>query len=106
MTRDDREEHQAFALPGSRPHYGPDKIVEVEHIDLHLTPDLENERLDGVCTLTVRALDEPVSRLVLDAVDLEVSRVEPSARFSQRDGKLDDRVRIRRSRRVNARASR
>jgi aminopeptidase N len=89
MLRDDKEEHQAFALPGARPHYGPDKIVAVEHIDLHLTPDFENESLDGICTLTVRALDEPVSHLTLDAVDLEIFRVEPAAKFAARDGKLE-----------------
>lgn len=89
MLRDERDEHQAFALPGARPHYGPDKIVAVEHIDLHVTPDFENESLDGVCTLTVRAFDEPVSRLTLDAVDLEVFRVEPAGKFQARDGKLE-----------------
>jgi len=89
VLRDDREEHQAFALPGARPHYGPDKIVAVEHIDLYVTPDFENESLDGVCTLTVRALDEPVSRLTLDAVDLEILRVEPASKFQARDGKLE-----------------
>ncbi|MFZ1018294.1 MAG: M1 family metallopeptidase, partial [Candidatus Cybelea sp.] len=76
-------------MPGARPHFGPDKVVEVEQIDLHVTPDFETESLDGVCTLTVRALDEPVSRLTLDAVDLEISRVEPSASFNARDGKLE-----------------
>jgi aminopeptidase N len=89
MTRDDRDEHQAFALPGARAHYGPDKIVDVEHIDLHLTPNFETESLDGICTLTVRALDEPVSRLTLDAIDLDVSRVEPAASFHSRDGALE-----------------
>ncbi len=89
MTRDDTGEHRAFALPGARPHYGPDKIVAVEHIDLHVAPNFETESLDGVCTLTVRALDEPVSRLTLDAVDLEVSRIEAAERFALRDGKLE-----------------
>ncbi len=89
MPRDDRDQHQKFALPGARPHYGPDKIVAVEHIDLHLTPHFETESLDGICTLTVRALDEPVSRLTLDAVDLEVSRVESASSFRARDGKLE-----------------
>jgi aminopeptidase N len=76
-------------LPGARAHYGPDKIVNVEHIDLHVRPDFETESLDGICTLTVRALDEPVSRLTLDAVDLDILRVEPSAKFRSHDGKLD-----------------
>ncbi|MBV8489250.1 MAG: M1 family metallopeptidase, partial [Candidatus Eremiobacteraeota bacterium] len=95
---DDTSNHRAFALPGSRAHYGPDKVVAVEHIDLHLTPDLERETLDGICTTTVRALDEDVDRLVLDAVDLAVSAVERRApgaaqgaaqQFVRRDGKLE-----------------
>jgi aminopeptidase N len=86
---DDTNEHQPFALPGARPQYGPDKLVTVEHIDLHLTPDIERERLDGICTMTVRALDEPVARLTLDAVDIAVSSVEGAARFARRDGKLE-----------------
>jgi aminopeptidase N len=95
--RDEVNEHQPFALPGARPRYGPDKVVAVEHIDLHLTPDLAAETLDGIVTLTVRALDEPVTRLALDAVDLEVSGVERlaagaapcAAKFSRRGDKLE-----------------
>ena len=71
---------------------GPDKVVAVEHIDLHLTPDIEAETLEGVCTTTVRALDEEVRRLSLDAVDLEVRSVRRDGkgqRFARRNGKLD-----------------
>ncbi|MBV8530435.1 MAG: HEAT repeat domain-containing protein [Candidatus Eremiobacteraeota bacterium] len=95
--RDETNEHQAFALPGARPRYGPDKLVAVEHIDLHLTPDFAAESLDGICTTTVCALDEAVPRLTLDAVDLEISSVERrttaaqpgNVRFTCRDGALD-----------------
>ncbi len=96
--RDDTNGRQAFALPGARPQYGPDKLVAVEHIDLHLTPNIEDESLDGICTIAVRGLDEPVPRLVLDAVDLDVSRVDQvssgskqsrSVRFTPRERKLE-----------------
>ena len=95
--RDDTNEHQPFALPGARPRYGPDKIVAVEEIGLHLEPDFESDSLEGVCTTVVRAFDEPVTRLTLDAVDLEISKVERllpnaaprEAAFSARDGKLE-----------------
>lgn len=95
--RDESDGHQAFALPGARPQYGPDKLVAVEHIDLHLTPHLEEASLDGRCTMTVRALDEAVSGLTLDAVDLEilgVERLDPGHKaremgFTSRDGSLD-----------------
>ncbi len=95
MMGDEAKEHQPFALPGAHPQYGPDKLVAVEHIDLHLTPDLAMESLDGICTMTVRALDEPVARLTLDAVDLAITgvqRVAPSPgdlQFTPRDGKLE-----------------
>jgi aminopeptidase N len=89
MASDEQSEHLPFALPGARPQFGPDKTVEVEQIDLHVTPDFATESLDGVCTLTVRALDEPVSRLTLDSVDLEISEVKPAASFSAHDGKLE-----------------
>ncbi len=92
---DDTNERQRFALPGARPQYGPDKLVAVEAIALHLTPDFDSEAVDGVCTLTVRAFDEPVPRLVLDAVDLQVKAVDQVGprssplNFKQRDGTLE-----------------
>src|SRR5579864_1917196 len=91
MHRDDQVGHRAFALPGSSLRYGPDKTVDVLHIDLNLTPDLESASLEGVCTTTVRALDEPVYFLELDAIDLHVDGVERDGvpvRFSHRDKKL------------------
>ncbi len=89
---DDSNGHRAFALPGARLQYGPDKLVDVEHIDLVLEPDLDARRLDGVCTTAVRAYDEPVSRVTLSAVDLHVSRVERDGKplaFATKDGSLD-----------------
>jgi aminopeptidase N len=80
MSLDESPAHRDFALPGATLRYGPDKTVDVVHIDLYLEPDLAKKHLDGVCTTTVRALDEPVSLLTLDAVDLQIASVE-------RDGK-------------------
>jgi aminopeptidase N len=72
-------DHRPFALPGARPQYGPDKHVDVSHIDLHLTPDLEAKTLAGVCTTTVRAVEERVTSLRLDAIDLVVLAVRDAA---------------------------
>jgi len=90
----DHRGHRSFALPGSRLHYGPDRQVDVEHIDLYLEPDLEKRSLDGICTTTVRALDEDVETVTLDAVDLIVSRVEREGR-DQRFERRDDCLTIR-----------
>ncbi|HUA08492.1 MAG TPA: M1 family metallopeptidase [Candidatus Acidoferrales bacterium] len=90
--REDSGTHRAFALPGSRLQYGPDKAVNVEHIELYLEPDLERCTLDGVCTTTVRAYDEPVERLELDAVDLAIASAHRDGKplaFSVRDGKVE-----------------
>jgi aminopeptidase N len=90
--RDESNGRRAFPLPGSKLQYGPDKTVQVEHIDLHLTPDFEREALSGICTTTVRALDEDVASLTLDAIDLEISGVESNGKsqaFERRAGKLD-----------------
>jgi aminopeptidase N len=90
--RDESNGRRAFPLPGSKLQYGPDKTVQVEHIDLHLTPDLEREALDGICTTTVRALDEDVATITLDAIDFDISAVERDGKpqsFDRRSGKLD-----------------
>lgn len=76
MILDESSSHREFALPGSTLRYGPDKSVDVVHIDLYLQPDLERAHLDGTCTTTVRALDETVASLKLDAVDLQIESVE------------------------------
>jgi aminopeptidase N len=90
MKKDDEKQgHRAFALPGARLQYGPDRAVSVEHIDLHLTPDIGRQTLDGVATTTVRALDEDVASLRLDAIDLAVSEVRcdgTALQINVRDG--------------------
>jgi aminopeptidase N len=68
-------DHRPFALAGARPHHGPDKLVRVVHIDLHLTPDFAQSSLAGVCTTTVEAIEDGVRRLRLDAVDLHIEAV-------------------------------
>lgn len=92
MTNDETNAHRAFALPGAALQYGPDKTVDVEHIHLDLVPDVAARTLEGVCTTTVRALDQPVSSLALDAVDLQVAAVERDGRplaFVHRNDRLE-----------------
>lgn len=64
-----------FALPGARPHYGPDRVVRVEHLDLHLRPVFATKTLFGEVTTRVRAIEDGVRRLRLDAVDLTIDAV-------------------------------
>lgn len=68
-------ERLPFALPGARPHYGPDRTVRVEHIDLHLRLDFSAKTLHGTVTTRVRAFEGGVRSLRLDAVDLTIDAV-------------------------------
>ena len=72
-------EHRSFALAGAQPQYGPDKVVDVLHIDLVLRPDPVAKTLHGVCTQTVEAIEDGVATVVLDAVDLDVQAVTAGA---------------------------
>ncbi len=89
------DRRRPFALPGAESRYGPDKVVDVEHIDLHVTPNIERAVLDVRCTTTIRALDEAVEWLALDAVDLDVRTVERDGRpleWRHRDERLELRL--------------
>jgi aminopeptidase N len=68
-------ERLPFALPGARPQYGPDRVVRVEHIDLHVRPDFAAKTLHGTVTTRVRAIESGVASLRLDAVDLTIDAV-------------------------------
>jgi aminopeptidase N len=68
-------ERLPFALPGARPQYGPDRVVRVEHIDLWLKPVFATKTLHGRVTTHVRAIEDGVTALRLDAVDLQIDRV-------------------------------
>ena len=65
-----------FARAGALPTYGPDRPIRVCHIALDLRPDLEAKRVDATATLTVEAIEDGISEIVLDAVDLEIFGVE------------------------------
>ncbi len=68
-------DRRPFALAGARPHYAPDKVVDVVHIDLYLQPDFSAKTLSGVCTQTVAAIEDGLAAVRLDAVDLDVTSV-------------------------------
>jgi aminopeptidase N len=76
MRADDR---RPFALPGATAQYGPDKTVDVVHIDLHLVPDLDTHTMRGTCTTTVEAIDDGLASLALDIVDLRIDAVRDAS---------------------------
>jgi aminopeptidase N len=66
---------KSFQLPGSRPHYNPDRPGQVEHIFLDLILDIPRQHLQGHCHIRLNPVRADVSSLELDAVDLEIRAV-------------------------------
>src|SRR5262245_36698558 len=70
-----RQGRRAFALADAQPHYAPDRPCDIVHIALTLHLDLAQQTLWGTCATTVRAVQEVLSSLTLDAVDLQIAQV-------------------------------
>jgi aminopeptidase N len=71
----DSNGHNSFELPGSRPHYNPDRPGQVEHIGLDLALDIAKQRFEGICTIRLNPVRDGVDRLTLDAVNLTIKSV-------------------------------
>src|SRR5690606_40285342 len=66
----------AFALPGTVRQYERSLPYRFLHLALDLNVDLEGQRISGVATHRVRRIAANVEPLVLDAVAIDVQRVE------------------------------
>jgi aminopeptidase N len=73
---DESNGHKSFQLPGSRPHYNPDRPGQVEHISLDLVLDIPNSSFTGTCAIRLNPVRNAIESLTLDAVDLKIERVE------------------------------
>ena len=67
-----RQRRRAYALADAKPHFAPDRPCDIVHIALTLQLDIAQQSLQGTCATTVRAVQETVSSLTLDAVDLQI----------------------------------
>jgi aminopeptidase N len=76
MQFDNENKHQTFALPGSRPHYTPDRPGQVEHIFLNLSLDIPQQSFSGTCTITLKPIRNHITNLTLDAVNLDIENVK------------------------------
>jgi aminopeptidase N len=73
---DESNGHKSFQLPGSRPHYNPDRPGQVEHVSLDLILDIPNRSFTGTCAIRLNPVSSGIESLTLDAVDLKIDRVE------------------------------
>ncbi|BAQ66566.1 M1 family metallopeptidase [Geminocystis sp. NIES-3709] len=71
----DAEEKKSFELPGSKPHYNPDRYGQVQHIALDLDLDISRQSFRGICTIILTPVRSNITQLTLDAVDLTIESV-------------------------------
>src|SRR5450432_604811 len=78
-----------FALPGTRPRWAPDRVVDVEHIRLVLDIDPAARRIRGSASLTVKVIAPGTRFVELDAVELEIAGVTSGGKAleSKHDGR-------------------
>jgi aminopeptidase N len=73
---DENNGHKSFQLPGSRPHYNPDRPGQVEHISLDLTLDLPNQSFSGSCEIRLNPVRSGIESFTLDAMNLDIHSVQ------------------------------
>ncbi|NEQ95667.1 MAG: M1 family metallopeptidase [Cyanothece sp. SIO2G6] len=71
----EKGDRRSFALPGSHPHYNPDRPGQVSHILLELDLDIPNHSYNGLCSITIIPVQSGMNQLTLDAVNLNIDQV-------------------------------
>ena len=61
------------ATPGRK--YARDRVVDIRHLSLEVTPDFTRRSVAGEVTITFAPVARPLTRLELDAVDLTIDAV-------------------------------
>jgi aminopeptidase N len=62
-------------LPGDGFRYAPDRLVDVLHIKLNVTPDFSRRTVSGTASIRFAPISRPLEELRLDAVDLTIQAV-------------------------------
>jgi len=70
---------QPFELPGTPKQYAPDRQVDVTHIKLTVSFEIDKEIMHGQCDTHFTVIQDKISRIVLDAAEMEIIAVsDPS----------------------------
>lgn len=80
-----------FVLPGTNPHYAPDKDFKTEHIKMSFSFDFAKNTVFGSSETSLRAIKDSLSYLMFDAVGMKISTVKidgKKTKFSYDGSKL------------------
>ncbi len=83
---------KSFVTPFSKPHYTPDRPLNIEHIKLEVVPDFEAQSFECTATLRMKVMADKVETVTLDLADLKVKSVALKDKglllFHTEDGKF------------------
>lgn len=76
---------QAAAASGgaTTPKYAPDRVVDVRHIKIEVTPDFAEKTVHATTTLTFAPISEPTRVVELNAVLLSIEKVESTRALAE-----------------------
>lgn len=73
--------------------FAPDRLVDVLHLKLDVTPDFRARTVAGTATITFKPIAKPLPALVLHQKDLDILEVSASHAVRDHD-KLDEELRV------------
>jgi aminopeptidase N len=65
----------------AEPQYAPDRLADILHIIIDVTPDFRTRTIAGKTTIKFAPISRPLTELRLDAIDLDVSSVTSNAKI-------------------------
>lgn len=81
-----------FPLPGDRPRYARDRVVDIRHTRLELALDFERKAIAGSVTHLCAPINDGLTRVTFDAVEMSIEGVRDASgralAFDYGDGKL------------------
>ena len=83
-----------FSLPGDKPHYARDRLVDYKHFRLDIALDLDAKRVAGTVAHTFAPLNDGVTSIELDQSDLDITDVRIADGAALKYGVEDGRLRI------------
>lgn len=81
----DGNKWRPFQKAGTPPMWCRDRLVDVEHIKIDVTPDFDAKTLAGTCTLTVRPINDGTKFVELDACEMSISGVKVAGKNARYD---------------------
>ncbi|MBM2825940.1 MAG: hypothetical protein HW403_4 [Dehalococcoidia bacterium] len=86
--------YKPFPLPGDKPNYARDRVVDIKHIKLELSVAMEGRGIKGTASTTLAPINDGVSYVDFDSVELDITSVSFSSGESLAYELSDEKLRV------------